>query len=226
MALKPTSITANTDLLQPQIRFAYPLTWPKIISKREDCELVCSHHDSGVGDGPDKLCEQSSIQTPPSLLLVNQPKGLPKRPIFEPRFTHAGTSYLMRICNASGEWFGRSTTQHKASPVPVCLVSSGKLMLWFRQLLLQEFIHHKMDHGLAYTPPRSSQAFPKSKNTRLSVDTWNHSSEVASRGPVELQPGFDEPDRVGHAGGHETCRKRRHAVDKRRVPVVLRDTLV
>ena len=49
-----------------------------VLTESVDSQLVGGHHDGGVGDLSHQLCAQTSVQTLPPLLFVDQPQCLPE----------------------------------------------------------------------------------------------------------------------------------------------------
>lgn len=132
-----------------------------IVVEEVNCELVSRHHDGGVGDLPDQLSPEAPVEAAPALLLGHQPQRLPEGLVFVPGFAHARSRYLMRISNAGGAGFGRSSAQHVTKEIRNRFLFTDRRIPTLRQTFLERFIDDKVDYGFADSPPGGGHALPE-----------------------------------------------------------------
>ena len=66
----------------------------ELLFEHIDSELVGGHHDGRVGDLPDELGAEPSVEAKSSLLLVDESQRLPERPVLPTCLTHSRTRHL------------------------------------------------------------------------------------------------------------------------------------
>ena len=110
----------------------------------------------------------------------------------------------MRIGDAGGAGLAGGPARHEPEEIDHSLVGLLLLVLVLGQTLLEELVDDEVYHCLTDPPPRGSQTLPEAEDAALGVDPPHHHGQAAVR-PVQLQPGLDQPDRVGGARAHEPC---------------------
>ena len=113
------------------------------------------------------------------------------------------------ICYAGGAGLASGPARHEPDEVHHGLLGSLLLVLLVRQALLEELVDDEVYDGLTDPPPRGGQTLPEAEEAALSVDPPDDHGKVAV-GPVELQPGLDQPDGISGTGTNEAYRENNH----------------
>lgn len=173
-----------------------------------DDQFVGCHGDGRVGNRPEQVDRQASVETAPRLLVQNHFDALTHVFVFRSLLAQPGSQHLVGVGNCGGDHPGRAGAGHVLEevegPLPLAIFRVDRT----GDLRLQVLVDDKVDDCFGDANVGRRHSFVKSGNTTLAVDIFHAFEDgqfFMACHPVQLKSGSDKPNWICTSGRTETC---------------------